>query len=183
VRALIAEGAVVVTRLRRDAKVFDVPESKTGNRGRPRKYGKNRIRLIDLAACRDGWQSIRYSCRGVMVERRYHSFLATSHVVGGMMRVAMLEHADGNWAAYFSTDVTMTVEAILKLVADRWAIKEHFHDVKEIWGAGEQQVRNVWSSIECWNVCGWLDALVELECWDHDAKIRDRFECILSLAA
>jgi len=96
VRSLINEGAVVVTRLRRDAKLFDVPESETGKRGRPRKYGKNRISLIGLAACRDGWQTIRYSCRGVMAERRYHSFLATSHVVGGMVRVVMLEHPDGN---------------------------------------------------------------------------------------
>ena len=56
------------------------------------------------------------------------------------------------------------------MVSDRWAIEEHFHDVKEIWGAGKQQVRNVWSSIGCWNLCGWLYALVELECWDHDAK-------------
>ena len=85
VRSLIAEGAVVVTRLRRDAKLFDIPENEPGKRGRPRKYGKNRISLIELAACRDGWQTIRYSCRGVMAERRYHTFLATSHIVGGMV--------------------------------------------------------------------------------------------------
>ncbi|MFC1759536.1 transposase, partial [Planctomycetota bacterium] len=48
----------------------------------------------------------------------------------------------------------------------RWAIEEHFHDVKEIWGAGQQQVRNVWSNIGCWHICTWLYTLVELECWD-----------------
>ena len=52
VRSLIAEGAVVVTRLRRDAKLFDSPENEPGKRGRPRKYGKNRISLIELATCR-----------------------------------------------------------------------------------------------------------------------------------
>jgi hypothetical protein len=35
--------------------------------------------------------------------------------------------------------------------ADRWGIEEHFHDVKEIRGAGEQQVHSVCSSIGCWN--------------------------------
>ncbi|MEQ1903866.1 MAG: hypothetical protein ABL888_06755, partial [Pirellulaceae bacterium] len=54
--------------------------------------------------------------------------------------------------------------------SDRWAIEEHFHDVKEIWGAGEQQVRNVWSSVGCWNLCGWLYSLVELECWDDPSE-------------
>ena len=82
----------------------------------------------------------------------------------------MREDPDGKWGAYSRTDATMSVEAILKVVSDRWAIEEHFHDVKEIWGAGKQQVRNVWSSIGCWNLCGWLYALVELECWDHDAE-------------
>lgn len=167
VRPLIAEGAIVVTRLRRDAKLFDLPVNKTGQRGRPRKYGKNRINLQKRAADRRSWQTICYCCRGLMVEGRYKTFLATSHIVGGTVRVVLLEHGKGNWAAYMSTDASMSIEMILKTVSDRWAIEEHFHDVKEIWGAGEQQVRSVWSSIGCWNLCGWLYALVELECWDY----------------
>lgn len=47
------------------------------------------------------------------------------------------------------------------------AIEEQFDAVKEIWGAGEQQVRNVWSNIGCWNLCGWLSTLVELASWDQ----------------
>lgn len=170
VRPLITEGAIVVTRLRRDAKLFDLPINKVGQRGRPRKYGKNRINLAKRAARRDGWQTITYSCRGVMTEGRYQTFLATSHVVGGPVSVVLLEHATGNWAAYVSTDTTMSVDAILQTVSDRWAIEEQFHDVKEVWGAGQQQVRNLWSNIGCWNLCGWLYGLVELECWDLSAE-------------
>lgn len=105
-----------------------------------------------------------------MVERRYKTFLATSHVVGGCMRVVLLEYSRGNWAAYLSTDTEMSVELTLKTVADRWAIEEQFHDVKEIWSAGEQQVCNVWSSIGCWNLCGRLYALVELGSWDETSE-------------
>jgi hypothetical protein len=170
VRPLINMGAIVVTRLRSDAKLFDLPVNKGGQRGRPRKYGKNRISLKKRAADGRGWQSIRYCCRGKPVECRYKSFVATSHVVGGEVRVVLLEHAKGKWAAYMSTDTSMSVELILKTVSDRWAIEEHFHDVKEIWGAGEQQVRNLWSNIGCWNLCGWLYALVELECWDATSE-------------
>ena len=47
---------------------------------------------------------------------------------------------------------------------------EHFHDGKEIWGAGQQQVRNLWSKIGCWNLCCWLYSLVELACWDEPAE-------------
>ena len=167
VRPLIAEGATVVTRLRRDAKLFDLPVNKAGQRGRPRIYGKNRMSLSKRAGRRDGWQTISYVCRGVTASGRYKTFLATSHIVGGPVRVVLLEHASGNWAAYISTDALMSVETILQTVSDRWSIEEHFHDIKEIWGAGQQQVRNVWSSIGCWHLCGWLHAMVELECWDE----------------
>ena len=59
--------------------------------------------------------------------------------------------------------------------ARRWPIEEQFHDVKEIWGAGQQQVRNVWSSIACWNLNGWLDTLVELSSWEAcQTELTDR---------
>ena len=84
--------------------------------------------------------------------------------------MVLIEHAKGNWAAYISTDTSMSIDLILKTVSDRWAIEEQFHDVKEVWGAGEQQVRNLWSNIGCWNLCGWLYSLVELECWDSSSE-------------
>jgi hypothetical protein len=143
-RALISDGARIVSRLRRDALLFDLPPERTGRRGRPRIYGQNRISLAKRAGRRDGWLEITYSRRDVEVARRYKSFLATSKLTGGAIRVVLLEYERGNWAAYFSTDVQMDVREVLETVADRWAIEEHFHDVKEVWGAGQQQVRNVW---------------------------------------
>ena len=68
------------------APIDGLPENEPGKRGRLRKYGKNRIRLIELAECPDGRQKICNSCRGVRAERHCHTFLATSHFVGGMKR-------------------------------------------------------------------------------------------------
>lgn len=132
VRPPLAEGASVVTRLRSDAKLFDVPATKTGQRGRPRKYGKSRVSLKKRAGRRDGWMTISYACRGVMTEGRYKTFVATRHTFGGTVRVVLLERGSGNWAAYASSDVSMSVNMILKIVSDRWSIEEHFHDVKQI---------------------------------------------------
>jgi len=170
IKSLLARGAVVVTRLRCDAKLFDLPVKEPGRRGRPRIYGPNRLSLAKRAGHCEGWQTVRYSSRGVLVERRCKTFLATSQLVGGVIRVVLLQHTDGNWAAYLSTNPEMAIETILETVADRWAIEEQFHDVKEIWGAGQQQVRNLWSNIGCWNLCGWLYTLVELACWDEPAE-------------
>lgn len=175
IRPLIHEGVVVVSRLRRDAKLFDLPTNEPPRRGRPRIYGKNRLSLSKRAGHREGWQAVEYDSRGVKASGRCKTFLATSQVTGGVIRVVLLEHRRGNWAAYFSTDSSMSAEAILSTISERWAIEEHFHDVKEVWGAGEQQVRNVWSNIGCWNVCTWLYTLVELESWDEPpSELADR---------
>jgi len=116
-----------------------------------------------------------YSCRGVEVTRRYKSFLATSELTGGVIRVVILRFDNDGWAPYFCTDPTVEVKDILETVAARWAIEEQFHDVKEIWGAGQQQVRNVWSSIACWNLNGWLYTLLELSSWDAcQTELTDR---------
>lgn len=175
---LLAMGVGVVSRLRSNAKLFDLPEPrKVGQRGRPRKYGKNRISLSKRAGHRLGWQSISYVCRGVAVLRHYKTFLATTTILDSPIRVVILDFGNGQWAAYFSTDIDMSVQQILETVAGRWAIEEYFHDTKEVWGAGKQQVRSVWSNIACWNINGWLFTLIELESWETDVKtLVDRSE-------
>ena len=168
--ALVREGIRVVSRLRRNAQLFDLPPEPTGKRGRPPTYGKNRISLAKRAGRKQGWETVTYRCRGVDVTRRCKTFLATSKLTSGVIRVVLVEYERGNWAAYFSTDRAMSAQAILETAADRWAIEEHFHDVKEIWGAGQQQVRNVWSNIGCWHLNTWLYTMVELANWDAPAE-------------
>ncbi len=165
-------GIVVVSRLRKDACLFDLPaEGSHGNRI----YGENKISLAKRAGRRQGWSTISYLCRGVRVTRQYKTFLATSRLISGVIRVVIVRFEDGGWAPYFCTDTSAKVEDILETVAARWAIEEHFHDVKEVWGAGQQQVRNVWSNIGCWNLNQWMYTLVELCCWDVDkSKLSDR---------
>lgn len=165
------EGVVVVSRLRKDAKLFDLPpEPRPHQRGRRRVYGTHKIDLAKRAAHQEGWQSITYDCRGQKVTRSYKTFLATSRLVGGVLRVVIVRFDDG-WAAYFCTDPSADACGILEAVASRWAIEEHFHDVKEVWGAGQQQVRNVWSNIGCWHLNQWLYTLVELCSWDQEKSV------------
>lgn len=169
VRTLLKMNVTLVSRLRHDAKLFDLPPERSGKRGRPRKYGVNRLSLAKRAGRREGWTTMTYSCRGVMETCRCKSFLATSELAGGVIRVVLVKRKDDSWTAYFSTDVAMDDRTIIETAAERWAIEEFFHDVKEVWGAGQQQVRHVWSNVACWHVNGWLYALTELHCWDISA--------------
>jgi len=177
-------GVVVFSRLRKDACLFDLPpEPKPGQPGQPgrhRIYGFHRIRLARLAAHADGWKSMTYQCRDSMVTREYKTFLATSRLVSGVIHVVIVRFNDGGWAAYFCTDPQVDVRDILETVAARWAIEEPAntlmgHDVKEIWGAGQQQVRNIWSNIGCWHLNQRMYTLVELCSWDvAKPKLTDR---------
>ena len=169
-------GLIVVSRLRKDACLYDLPgKPDPHRRGRHPIYGKNKISLTKRAGHLQGWQTIGYHCRGIEVTRQYKTFLATSELVSAQIRVVIVRFEDGGWAPYFCTDTSATVRDILEAVAARWAIEEHFHDVKEVWGAGQQQVRNVWSNIACWHLNQWLYTLVELCCWDvSKSELTDR---------
>ncbi|HHM13140.1 MAG TPA: transposase [Planctomycetaceae bacterium] len=165
-------GIVVVSRLRKDACLFDLPPA--GSHAN-RIYGHHKISLAKRARHHQGWQTITYHSRGVEVTRQYKTFLATSKLISGQIRVVILRYEDHSWAPYFCTDTSAQVRDILEAVAARWAIEEHFHDVKEVWGAGQQQVRNVWSNIGCWHLNQWLYTLVEQCCWDTDkSQLTDR---------
>jgi hypothetical protein len=171
-KPVLEMGIVVVSRLRKDACLFDLPPA--GSHGN-RIYGHNKISLARRAGRRQGWQTITYRCRAAEVTRQYKTFLATSQLVRGQIRVVILRFEDGSWAPYFCTDRSAQVRDILEAIAARWAIEEHFHDVKQVWGAGQQQVRNVWSNLGCWHLNQWLYTLVELCCWDTDkSELSDR---------
>lgn len=80
-----------VSRLRSNAKLFDVPSARNpGTRGRPRKNGFNRIDLSRRSGHQQGWQSISYVCRGVAVLSHYKTFLATTSIADGPIRVVIV---------------------------------------------------------------------------------------------
>ena len=141
------------------------PGQKRG-RGRPPKYGKQRIDLAERAAQKRGWQTGLFSVYGQQVVKRYKTFLATYKPVGGVIRVVLVREVD-RWVAYFSTDPDLSVASILETVADRSALEQVFHDVKEVHGAGQQQLRHVWANVGAWNLIGWWHTLVELWAWDR----------------
>ena len=107
----------------------------------------------------------------------FKTFLATYAPVGGVIRVVIVKRSPelfsdcpAEWLAFFCTDAEVSAETIIERVADRSAVEQNFHDVKEVHGAGEQQVRNVWCNVACWNLCLWLHTIVELWSWKRSGN-------------
>jgi hypothetical protein len=178
IKAVLQAGVVLVSRLRKDAALYSLPTPpRPGSRkkpGRKRKYGKQVISLAKRAGHHDGWQQAAFVLYGKKVTKTFKTFLATYAVVGGVIRVVLVRE-DHGWAAFFCTDPEATVEQILKAVADRGALEQDFHDIKEVHGAGQQQVRHIFANLAVFNLNLWLHTLIELWAWEQPAKkLRDR---------
>jgi hypothetical protein len=171
-------GVTVISRLRKDAALYDLPPKlKKGQRcgrGRPRIYGKHRLRLAKRAAAQRGWQTIECVQYGKQVMKKCKSFLATYRPACGLIRVVIVQEPEG-CEFFFATDPEVSVREILEAFADRAAIEQVFHDIKEVWGAGKQQLRHLWANCGAYHLNLWMHTLVELWAWNQPkALICDR---------
>jgi hypothetical protein len=169
-RRALRAGVTVIGRLRKDAALRDLPRKlrrgQRRGRGRPPKYGKNRLSLAKRAAHCQGWETAKCTVYGKTVTKVYKTFLATYPPVGGLIRVVIVLE-DHNWYPFFSTDPNATAVEIIEAFADRATIEQDFHDVKEVWGAGQQQVRNIWCNVAVYHLNLWIHTLVELWSWNR----------------
>ena len=183
-KPVLALGVVVFSRLRKDAHLLSLPPTKRrpGKRGPLPRYGKERIDLAKRAGHKRGWQRLACWQYGVKVGKRIKTFLATWQPAGGLIRVVLVREETG-WLAYFCTDPMVSAAEVLEVMADRTAIEQTFKDVKETWGAGQQQVRNVYANlgamalnliwyslVEAW---AWLrrdEELVMRPAWDEEDR-------------
>jgi hypothetical protein len=160
-------GVVIISRLRRDAALYTVPKPVPAGqrrRGRPRTYDPQRISLVKRAGQKRGWQQVTCRQYGKEVVKKIKTFEATYKPAGGRIRVVLVQEAHG-WLPYFSTDPAMPATTILEQVADRGALEQDYHDLKEVEGTGQQQLRNIWANIGAFHLTMWAHCLTELWAW------------------
>ena len=167
-KRVLRMSITIVGRLRKDAALRSLPPvlrpGQRRGRGRPRKYGKENLSLAKRAGHRRGWQTVECTLYGETVTKTCKTFLATYTPVGGVIRVVLVKEEHG-WFALFCTNQDASVVEILEAFADRATIEQDFHDVKEVWGSGQQQVRNIWTNVAVYHLNLWMHTLVELWAW------------------
>jgi hypothetical protein len=165
------EGFTVVSRLRKDAALWSLPPT-TRRRGQPGPlptYGKHRFDLAKRAGQQRGWEQVECVQYGARVTKTYKTFLATWKPAGGVIRVVLVKE-EQSWVPFFCTDPGARVVDILEAAADRGAHEQTFKDVKEVWGAGQQQLRNVQANVGAFNLNSWLYSTVEAWAWEQPAE-------------
>jgi len=168
--AMSALGVTVVSRLRKDAALCDVPPPRRpGQRGRPRVYGENAISLARRAGQRRGWTTGTFELYGERQTKQYKTFRATWRPAGGEIRVVRVDEPHG-WRADFCTDPTAGVADILGLVADQFSLEITFREVKEMVGAGQQQTRFHWANVGAFHLCLWTFTATEGWAWHRDGE-------------
>lgn len=167
----IASGATIITRLRKDAALHALPKKlNKRKRGRPRKYGK-RIYLQNEMTKKKGWFSINVTLYGQQQTKQVKMFKATYRPVGGEVLVLIVREDKNSWRAFMCTNLSTTGQEVLEAVTDRSAIEQNFHDLKEIEGAGQQQVRNYWANVGAFHLNMWVHTMVELWSWQKRASV------------
>jgi SRSO17 transposase len=160
-------GVVVAGRLPCNAALRDLPgEQPSSKRGPKPTYGKNKVVLKLRAGQLRGWEEVTCWQYGLRVTKLVKTFLATWCPAGGVIRVVLVqEDQDDNWRAYFRTKPDATAAEILEVAAERTAIEQTFKDCKEVWGAAQQQVRNLHANVGCFNLNSWMYSAVEAWAW------------------
>src|SRR5262249_10134708 len=168
-------GVTMVSRLRRDAALWITPRPRRpGQRGPQRIYGEHRIDLAKRAGQRRGWATGTLDLYGRPAAKRYKTFVATWRPAGGAIRVVLVDEPAG-WVALFCTDPTAGVGEILGAAANRFSLEQAFKDVKEVVGAGEQQVRTLAANVGAFHICLWAYTLTEAWAWGRSVeRVADR---------
>jgi hypothetical protein len=170
-KPVVKTGAVIITRLRKDAVLYaELKQPAKRKRGRPHKYGK-RIKLQNVVKNSDGWFKVKAFLYGKEQVKDVKVFKALYKPAGCLVQVVVVRESRDCFRAFLCTDLTSSAVEILEAVADRYAIEQNFSDIKEIEGAGRQQVRTIGSNVGAFHLNLWLHSMVELWAWDRPAKV------------
>jgi hypothetical protein len=140
----IPDSVHVTGRIGTDSRLCEPPPSRTGKRGRPSRRGKRLPKPIEMLAVKGLrriqlklYQNTTYKVRITSVVCRL--YLAPDREV----KIVAIEHLTGGRGieVFYSTDVSLSEEAILERYSHRWPVETTFQDTKGHLGLGEPQNR------------------------------------------
>jgi DDE superfamily endonuclease len=166
VQPLWIAGRYLVSRLRSDTVFYDLPPvRKKGKKGRPRKYGaKHKAR--EWAQTKQRWREVSLRLYGKDVRLRIKSRVVIQRTLGVRIRLVAVQWEKRPLVFLFSTDTTLSAEAIVRVYCARFSIETGFRDAKQEFGLTTYQVRSERSIERLVHLCLWAQTLLRLRCWE-----------------
>jgi hypothetical protein len=133
----------IVSRMQRNAKIFDLPpKRRKKRRGRPRKKGKRLASPQKMASYVHDWKMTEFCQRGKMIKRLVYTRQVIWYKVSKEPVLLVISRDPGGKERddfLFTTDLTMTAAEVLECYNDRWAIEDTFKNTKQFLGAQQPQ--------------------------------------------
>ena len=133
----------VVSRLRSDAAIFDLPPARRpGRRGRPPMKGKRLPTPKEMAKRVRNWCRVETTERGGKRERLvYTRQVIWAKVSKKPILLVVSRDPEGKQEDdfFFTTEATWFGAEVVSLFTDRWSIEDTFRNVKQFLGAEEPQ--------------------------------------------
>ena len=159
------EDVDVIVRMKRNAKLFELPGPSDGV-GRPRKKGQRFPSPEEWVNEADGWETVEATLYGTKKEIQIQSRMALWYDVTGtnVGRIVLMKESESDrWAVFYSTDPQLEPGQIPELYSRRWALEITIRDAKQYGGFKDAQCRTddavrrqgtfnlgLMSLVQCW---------------------------------
>ena len=143
----VAKNAFI-SRIRRDAAIFDFPKMKgRRGKGRPAKKGKRLPTPEELAQHCKNWNRVKINRRGHEVPRLVAEYHVLWYKVCKTRPVKLVIVRDPDGVEpddfFFTTDVTLPPDVVIAQYSGRWSIEDTFRNTKQFLGGQDPQTRKI----------------------------------------
>lgn len=179
-REAIGSRFQLISRLRSNINLFDFPTDSGRPVGRPKKYGK---KLGNPSLLADRYRDMAKECQ-VNLYGRIKTVLAYEKLF--MLKTlkcpvkVVWVFRQKHWVAFFSTDLTLSMEKIIEYYGARWKIEAGFKELKRDIGSAETQTRTPHAVINHLHFCmmatslTWIYACMMDKTPDRRHAVKDR---------
>ena len=132
----------ILSRLRINSSICELPESKKTGRGRPKKYGRKIESVSALSTVlKAGAKSARIFMYSNNRDVQYSETIVMSRALQRKIKIVFVYRKNGFVFPIFTTDLELSAEKAIEYYAARWKIEAGFKELKHELGALDNQSR------------------------------------------
>ena len=140
-RTALGHRAHLLSRLRVNAVMCDLPKPQPGKAGRPRKYGQRLGNTKELALDASlKATTYKVNLYGRSREVRAHDRVVMLKSLRAQVRVVWIFRRT-QWVALVTTDLDLSVTQVIEYYGARWKIESGFREIKQEIGSAQTQTR------------------------------------------